>query len=103
MLNLEPIKARLAAAPPGPWKHCPVRRLLLERNGKEIDVFAVHSIPASPALDLVLNATKDISALLEEIWRLKKEVESLRDENEGLLIALERSQDFMYIASEQNA
>jgi hypothetical protein len=57
--------------------------MLLARDGKEIDVFAVHSIPESPALELVLHATADMSALLEEIGearrlRLRAEADAAR-------------------------
>ena len=84
MLNLEPIKALLAAATPGPW---------VIPGGPEGE-WPFKTWPLSPAdADLLNTAPKNMAALIAE-------VERLRDENEGLLKSLERGNDFVWIVRE---
>lgn len=83
MLDLEPIKARLAAATPGPWHVEPEATacgsFVARMPGIYIEPEHQHLAPAGNDAALIANAPADIAALVAEVERLTKE----RDRREG--------------------
>lgn len=93
-LDLEPIKARLAAATPGPWEpniyserppivvamtsHLP----MVGRNGFREVICEHQSIHYDSQVEanarLIANAPTDLAALVAEVERLRAEVKRLR-------------------------
>ncbi len=73
MLNLAPIKARLAAATPGPW------------SVAEIGGFQTTGLKEDD--ELIVNAPADLAALVAEVERLRAKVAELEadaDSSEAL-------------------
>ena len=77
MLDLRPIKARLEAATPGPWKAIPWYGFPQEVSPvaevSMIGVFSDCPVSGSPAkdADLIANAPADLTALVAEVERLR--------------------------------
>jgi hypothetical protein len=74
MLNLEPIKARLESAPPGPWTaeydDLTEETYLMDAKGQ----FGIATIyNCRNALEPLVNYPTDMSALIEEVERLRAE------------------------------
>jgi len=80
MLNLEPIKARLAEAPPGPWTaeydDLVEETYLVDAKG-EFGIATIHN--PNKTLDPLVNYPTDVSALIEEVERLRAECKRYRD------------------------
>jgi hypothetical protein len=80
MLNLEPIKARLAAAPPGPWTaeydDLVEETYLMDAKG-QFGIATIHN--CKNALEPLMNYPTDMSALVEEVERLRAECKRYRD------------------------
>ena len=83
MLNLEPIKARLKAATPGQWIYrntCEIwdpERPICEIEGTSVVPLDddVKVLPYGQDLDLIVNAPRDLAALVEEVERLRQDLE----------------------------
>lgn len=84
MLDLQPIRARLAAATSGPWRAIPWYDLPQEvapiAEVSMVGVFSDCPVSGSPAqdADLIANAPTDLAALVTEVERLRAENETLR-------------------------
>jgi hypothetical protein len=85
-LDLSPIKARLAAATPGPWM-----RDIQDMGPNYVGACLYpHGIPNTEVIypedareediDLIANAPQDLAALVAEVERLRGEVEGMWDE-----------------------
>ena len=81
MLDLEPIKARLAVATPGPWHVEPEATacgsFVARMPGIYIEPEHQHLAPAGNDAALIANAPADIAALVAEVERLTKDNERL--------------------------
>ena len=82
MLNLEPIKARLAAATPGPWEMMPSKNKggvdrFVGPPGCDFPVCEMFVINEKWGDDmrLIANAPTDLAALVAEVERLREQVE----------------------------
>lgn len=83
MLNLEPIKARLARATPGPWETMPgesgrgAQFKYIGQSDCDFPVCEMFVIREKWGEDLCLiaNAPTDLAALVEEVERLREQVE----------------------------
>ena len=81
MLDLEPIKARLAAATPGPWIYrntCEIwdpERPVCEIEGASVVPLDndVKVLPYGQDLNLIVNAPRDLAALIAEVERLRRQ------------------------------
>lgn len=75
MLDLEPIKARLAVATPGPWHVEPedtaCGSFVARMPGIYIEPEHQHLAPAGNDAALIANAPADIAALVAEVERLR--------------------------------
>jgi hypothetical protein len=85
MLDLEPIKARLAAATPGPWEAMPGNDengliKYIGPPGCDFPVCEMFVIRQKWGDDmyLIANARTDLAALVEEVERLRQEAEHNR-------------------------
>lgn len=67
MLDLQPIKSRLAAATPGPWRFTKIRP------------------QPNPDADLIANAPQDLAALVAEVERLRDGIKKYCDVTENAL------------------
>jgi hypothetical protein len=80
MLNLEPIKARLAKAPPGPWTveydDLVEETYLVDAKG-EFGIATIHN--PNKTLDPLVNYPTDVSALIEEVERLRAAIQKHKD------------------------
>ena len=79
MLDLEPIKARLARATPGQWIYRNTQESDLNRPICEIEYVSVVPIdenvavlPYGQDLDLIVNAPRDLAALIAEVEQLRQ-------------------------------
>lgn len=86
MLNLQPIKARLAAATPGPWTASPnVQPHGIAAVAEVNTVLVLSSGPlyGSPAQDanLIANAPNDLAALVAEVERLREAIKAHREQS----------------------
>jgi hypothetical protein len=84
MLNLEPIKARLAAATPGPWEMMPSKNKggldrFVGPPGCGFPVCEMFVINEKWGADmcLIANAPADLAALVTEVERLRARLEQL--------------------------
>ena len=83
MLDLDPIKARLARATPGQWIYrntCEIwdpERPICEIEGTSVVPLDndVKVLPYGQDLDLIVNAPRDLAALVEEVERLRQDLE----------------------------
>ena len=81
MLDLDPIKARLAAATPGPWRWSRV-----ESWGHVAKLHDIHFLPNLASLsstqqdqadaDLIAHAPSDLAALVAEVERLRAAIKT---------------------------
>lgn len=81
MLDLQPIKARLAAATPGPWTASPnvqPRGVAAVAEVNTVLVLSSGPLYGSPAqdADLIANAPTDLAALVAEVERLRAAIET---------------------------
>lgn len=102
MIDLEPIKGRLAAACPGPWTGMTIQRSLdgnclaivrehsegnrVSQDGARLTVAAT-LIPHLGDMDtavMLLHARADLEALVAEVERLRAENDQLRSKNRNL-------------------
>ena len=85
MLDLEVIKARLAAATPGPWEQMPsknkggVDRYVGPPGCGPICEMSVIREKWGDDMRLIANAPTDLAALVAEVERLRAEVEVYKD------------------------
>ena len=96
MLDLDPIKARLAAATPGRWIWSRV-----EVWGRVAKIHDIHILPNLASLsstqqdeadaDLIAHAPADLAALVDEVERLRAENTLLIVEAENLRSAIFRA------------
>ena len=88
-LDLEPIKERLAAATPGPWRvwHDPdpskVRSTAVETAWCYGDIegdteLITDYLPTGADAEMIANAPEDIAALISEVERLREQVEAVK-------------------------
>lgn len=83
MLDLRPIKARMAAATPGQWIYrntCEIwdpERPICEIEGTSVVPLDndVKVLPYGQDLDLIVNAPRDLAALVAEIEHLRRQRE----------------------------
>jgi hypothetical protein len=83
-LDLEPIKARLSAATPGPWKRYYAgidldgeEMWYVGHNGGTVTIDGVAGdIPYTPDAEFIAHAPSDIAALVAEVERLRKVAEA---------------------------
>ena len=80
MLNLEPVKARLAAATPGPWETMPGitgQFVYIGAPGEDAPICKMFTARKKSDYDahLIANARTDLAALVEEVERLRFEAE----------------------------
>lgn len=75
MLDIEPIKARLAAATPGPWQTITTvetdigtEHLVTEAD---MDAGCIGTSPQAADAELIANAPTDLAALIAEVERLR--------------------------------
>ena len=88
-LDLEPIKERLAAATPGPWRvwHDPdpskVRSTAVETAWCYGDIegdteLITDYLPTGADAEMIAHAPEDIAALISEVERLREQVEAVK-------------------------
>ena len=88
-LDLDPIKERLAAATPGPWRvwHDPdpskVRSTAVETAWCYGDIegdteLITDYLPTGADAEMIANAPEDIAALVAEVERLREQVEAVK-------------------------
>ena len=88
-LDLEPIKERLAAATPGPWRvwhgtdPSKVRSTAVETAWCYGDIegdteLITDYLPTGADAEMIANAPEDIAALVAEVERLREQVEAVR-------------------------
>ena len=80
MLDLDPIKARLESAPPGPWtaqyEDLTEEFYLLDSSGW-FGIATIHN--SKNVIDPLINYPTDMSALINEVERLRAECKRYRD------------------------
>lgn len=100
MLDLGPIKDRLAAASPGPWQWFGNESAagttygVLSTNGQALlEIRQADRFPIEADLRLVANAPADLAALVAEVEWLRAEIQDHRDSldtDDGLLDEADR-------------
>lgn len=80
MLNLEPIKARLQCVPPGPWEaqydELVEETYLVDPKGL-LGIVTIYN--SQNIIEPLINYQTDMSALVEEVERLRAECKRYRD------------------------
>lgn len=84
MLDIEPIKARLAAATPGPWQtivtvetDIGTEHLVTEAD---MDASCIGTSPQAADADLIAHAPTDLAALIAEVERLRVALQAQVDD-----------------------
>lgn len=79
-LDLDPIRARLAAATPGPWDHNTAAELIQTEKGDAIVVPAWfgEDLPRWDDAELIAHAPADIAALVAEVERLRERLADVK-------------------------
>ena len=107
-LDLEPIKERLAAATPGPWKakedSWDGYSVVIDDNGPGVSIIAEQIGQGEDGgrgdAEFIANAPEDIAALVAEVERLRATIHVLTSERDS---ALERNNDLIEQSEKQQS